>query len=117
MTALAPVQKASVPAISRPAAGPCPARIRWRLRLRSGGRPGSSACSGSTRRNTGDLTRLQQEILPHLAEEIEATRPDGFADDKIRIVTENSRVLKFEQSDFEWLRQSALHSAQSLGRH
>jgi hypothetical protein len=58
-----------------------------------------------------DLTRLQQEILPHLADadsgdltitvEIEATRPDGFADDKIRIVTENSRVLKFEQSDFE----------------
>jgi hypothetical protein len=58
-----------------------------------------------------DLTRLQQEILPHLADpdtgdltitvEIEATRPDGFADDKIRIVTENARVLKFEQSDFE----------------
>jgi hypothetical protein len=58
-----------------------------------------------------DLTRLQQEILPHLADadsgdltitvEIEATRPDGFTDDKIRILTENSRVLKFEQSDFE----------------
>ncbi len=58
-----------------------------------------------------DLTRLQQEILPHLADpdtgdltitvEVEATRPDGFPDDKIRIVTENARVLKFEQSDFD----------------
>jgi len=58
-----------------------------------------------------DLTRVQQEILPHLADphaaeltitvEVEATRPDGFADDKIRIVTENARVLKFERSEFE----------------
>ncbi len=58
-----------------------------------------------------DLTRLQQEILPHLTDldtgdltitvEIEASRPDGFPDDKIRILTENARVLKFEQSDFE----------------
>jgi len=58
-----------------------------------------------------DLTRIQQEILPHLADpgaadlkitvEIEVTRPGGFTDDKIRIVGENARVLKFEQSDFE----------------
>ena len=58
-----------------------------------------------------DLTRLQQEILPHLADpeagdltitvEIEATRPGGFTEDKIRILRENARVLKFEQSDFE----------------
>jgi hypothetical protein len=58
-----------------------------------------------------DLTRLQQEILSHLADpdsgdlaitvEIEATRPSGFPDDKIRIITENARVLKFDQSDFE----------------
>jgi hypothetical protein len=58
-----------------------------------------------------DLTRLQQEILPHLADpdagevtiivEVEATRPEGFTDDKIRILTENARVLKFERSDFE----------------
>jgi hypothetical protein len=58
-----------------------------------------------------DFTRLQQEILPHLIDaeaadvkitvEIEATRPSGFLDDKIRIVGENARVLKFEQSDFE----------------
>jgi hypothetical protein len=58
-----------------------------------------------------DLTRLQQEILPHLADpetgeltitvEVEATHPDGFADDKIRILTENARVLKFERSEFD----------------
>jgi len=58
-----------------------------------------------------DLTRLQQEILPHLADpdaaeltitvEVEATRTGGFGDDKIRIVTENARVLKFERSEFE----------------
>jgi hypothetical protein len=58
-----------------------------------------------------DLTRLQQEILSHLADpdagdlsitvEIEASRPGGFSDDKIRIITENARVLRFDQSDFE----------------
>jgi hypothetical protein len=58
-----------------------------------------------------DLTRLQQEILPHLADpdagdltitvEVEATRHGGFPDDKIRIITENARVLRFEQSEFE----------------
>jgi predicted AAA+ superfamily ATPase len=58
-----------------------------------------------------DLTRLQQEILPHLFDpdagdltitvEVEATRLEGFADDKIRIVTENARVLKFDRSEFE----------------
>lgn len=58
-----------------------------------------------------DLTRLQQEILPHLADpdrgeltitvEVEATRPDGFTEDQIRILTENARVLRFERSEFE----------------
>ena len=58
-----------------------------------------------------DLTRLQQEILPHLADpetgdltitvEVEATHPDGFTDEKIRILTENARVLKFERSEFD----------------
>jgi predicted AAA+ superfamily ATPase len=58
-----------------------------------------------------DLTKLQQEILPHLADpeageltitvEVEATQPDGFPEDKIRILTENARVLKFERSEFE----------------
>jgi predicted AAA+ superfamily ATPase len=58
-----------------------------------------------------DLTRLQQEILPHLTDpdvgevtitvEVEATQPDGFPEEKIRILTENARVLKFERSEFE----------------
>ena len=48
---------------------------------------------------------------PHLADpetgeltitvEVEATHPDGFTDDKIRILTENARVLKFERSEFD----------------
>ena len=99
--------------------------IHRRARRRHCHRRGSGTGSGRTQAKTRffgvfrvdpqkygrDLTRLQQEILPHLADpdtgdltitvEIEATRPDGFADDKIRIVTENARVLKFEQSDFE----------------
>ena len=33
--------------------------------------------------------------------EVEASRPDGFADDKIRILTETARVLKFERSEFD----------------
>lgn len=33
--------------------------------------------------------------------EIEATRPDGFSDEKIRTIGENARVLKFDHSDFE----------------
>jgi hypothetical protein len=58
-----------------------------------------------------DLTRVAQEILQHLAAvegtklnvkvEISAENPDGFPDDKVRIVTENARVLKFDQFGFE----------------
>jgi hypothetical protein len=53
---------------------------------------------------------LQLEILPHLDDpetelditvEIRARRGSGFSDEKQRIVTENARVLKFEQADFE----------------
>ena len=53
---------------------------------------------------------LQLEILPHLDDpeteleitvEIRARRRGGFSDEKQRIVTENARVLKFEQADFE----------------
>ncbi|WP_322769083.1 hypothetical protein [Frankia sp. Cr1] len=33
--------------------------------------------------------------------EVRATRPDGFGDDKVRIVTENARTLKFDQFGFE----------------
>ena len=58
-----------------------------------------------------DLTRLSQEILQHLASldgvdlditvEIQARRPEGFADDKVRVILENARALKFKQSGFE----------------
>ena len=33
--------------------------------------------------------------------EIEAVKKDGFPDDKARIVSENARTLKFDQSGFE----------------
>ena len=58
-----------------------------------------------------DLTRLSQEILQHLASldgvdldvtiEIQARKPDGFPDDKVRVILENARALKFRQSGFE----------------
>ena len=53
---------------------------------------------------------LQLEILPHLDDqeteleitvEIHARRGSGFSEEKQRIVTENARVLKFDQADFE----------------
>jgi hypothetical protein len=50
-------------------------------------------------------------VLQHLAAvdgaqleirvEISAIKPDGFPDDKVRIVTENARTLKFDQFGFE----------------
>jgi hypothetical protein len=58
-----------------------------------------------------DWTKIAQEVLQHLAAvedaqlevrvEINATAPDGFPDDKVRIVTENAKVIKFEQFGFE----------------
>lgn len=58
-----------------------------------------------------DLTRVSQEILQQLAAvdgavlnvsiEIQAQAPAGFPDDKLRIVSENARTLRFEQSSFE----------------
>jgi predicted AAA+ superfamily ATPase len=53
---------------------------------------------------------LQLEILPHLDDaeteleitvEIHARRGDGFSEEKQRIVTENAKVLKFEDARFE----------------
>ena len=62
-------------------------------------------------RYSRDLTRLSQEILQHLAAldgvdlqvtvEIHARRPEGFPDDKARVILENARTLKFDQSSFE----------------
>ena len=58
-----------------------------------------------------DLTRLSQEILQPLTSvegaqvritvEIHAERADGFPEDKVRIIQENARTLRFEQSEFE----------------
>jgi hypothetical protein len=62
-------------------------------------------------RYSRDLTRIAQEVLQHLAAvdgvdlevtvEIRATTKDGFPDDKVRIVTENAKTLKFDQFGFE----------------
>jgi hypothetical protein len=58
-----------------------------------------------------EWTKIAQEVLQHLAAvedaqlevrvEITATAPEGFPDDKVRIVTENAKVIKFEQFGFE----------------
>ena len=56
------------------------------------------------------LMQLAQDILPHLAGadgslevtvEITATRPSGFDQNKIRIVTENASVMKINPATFE----------------
>jgi len=62
-------------------------------------------------RNARDFGRVSQEVIAQLlsiegvevtiAVEIQATAKDGFGDDKIRVVTENARTLKFKQSGFE----------------
>lgn len=62
-------------------------------------------------RYSRDFTRLSQEILQPLAAvegatlsvtvEVHASRPAGFPDDKIRVVLENARTLRFEQAEFE----------------
>ena len=58
-----------------------------------------------------DLTRLSQEILQPLTSvegaqvritvEIHADHTGGFPEDKVRIIQENARTLRFEQSEFE----------------
>jgi hypothetical protein len=58
-----------------------------------------------------DLTRLSQEILQPLTSvdgaqvrisvEIHAERLEGFPEDKIRVIQENARTLRFDQSKFE----------------
>ena len=68
-------------------------------------------CEVDSERYGRDLTRLSQEILQHLAAldgvalditvEIQARRADGFPDDKVRVILENARALKFKQSGFE----------------
>ena len=58
-----------------------------------------------------DFTRISREVLQHLASmegadlditvEIRAHAPDGFPEDKVRIILENASALKFDQSTFE----------------
>lgn len=65
----------------------------------------------SPERYAGDFKKVTDEVLAHLAAvpgvrltvsiEIEAEAPDGFDDDKIRTVSENATVLKFNQHGFE----------------
>jgi len=62
-------------------------------------------------RYSRDLNRLSQEILQHLSSihgieldiniEIHAEVKEGFSADKIRVILENARSLKFKQSSFE----------------
>jgi len=62
-------------------------------------------------RYSRDFNRVAQEVLQHLASnpgvdlevtvEIRAKAADGFADDKVRTVSENARTLKFESYGFE----------------
>ena len=62
-------------------------------------------------RYSRDLNRLSQEILQHLSSidgvdlditiEIHAVVKEGFAADKIRVILENARSLKFKNSSFE----------------
>ncbi len=62
-------------------------------------------------RYSRDLNRLSQEILQHLSSidgvdlditiEIHAAVKEGFSADKIRVVLENARSLKFRNSAFE----------------
>lgn len=58
-----------------------------------------------------DFTRIAQEVLQHLTAvdgtkldvtvEITATNDSGFPPDKVRVISENARTLKFEQFGFE----------------
>lgn len=57
------------------------------------------------------LTDLDREVLQHLAAdpdvvldisvEINAVKPSGFAEDRVRTVRENARALRFDQAEFE----------------
>ncbi len=58
-----------------------------------------------------DASRIAEEVIAHIAGltgaqvtvtlEIEATVPDGAPENVVRIVTENSRTLKFTSHGFE----------------
>jgi predicted AAA+ superfamily ATPase len=62
-------------------------------------------------RYSRDLNRLSQEILQHLSSidgvelgisiEIHASVREGFSPEKIRVILENAKALRFKQSSFE----------------
>lgn len=62
-------------------------------------------------RYSRDFNRLSQEVLQHLGSidgvelditiEIQAKVPEGFSPEKIRVILENAKALKFNQSSFE----------------
>ena len=77
--------------------------------------PRNTRFFGVARVNSGlymkDLTKISQEVIQHLAApenvdleisiEITAHKKDGYPDNKVRIVTENARTLKFDSYGFE----------------
>ncbi len=78
------------------------------------GAAGASGMPGGCRpinpeRYGRDFSRLQQEISStsppgvdlEISVEITARKKEGYPDDKVRIVTENDRTLKFESYGFE----------------
>ena len=62
-------------------------------------------------RYSRDLTRLSQEILQHISSidgvklniniEIHAEVDEGFSAEKVRVILENARLLRFKQASFE----------------
>ncbi|MGV5047234.1 Swt1 family HEPN domain-containing protein [Rhodococcus pyridinivorans] len=80
-----------------------------------GGAPLKTRFFGSTALNPDfyvrDFNKITNEIIQHLAAadgvhlevrvEITASTPKGFDDSKVRTVSENATVLKFEQAGFE----------------
>ena len=62
-------------------------------------------------RYSRDLTKLSQEVLQHLSSvdginltisiEIQAVTDEGFSNEKMRVILENTKALKFKLSSFE----------------
>jgi predicted AAA+ superfamily ATPase len=100
MPRLVAVPSGSVPTTSAAAGPPAPKNTRF-----------YGTVSLDPERFGRDLNRLYQEVIQHLAApedvdleitvEISANKTDGYSDDKVRIVTENARTLKFESFGFE----------------
>lgn len=91
--------------ISGPAGGPTQPPVIEKLRRFHGSVKLDSSRVGR------DAGRIADEVIAHLAGqigaevtvtiEIEARLPDGASDQLVRIVTENSRTLKFDSQGFE----------------